>query len=390
MPDVHAVLSASSASRWLSCPPSAQICAKAPDTQSKYAAEGTLAHEMCEIKLTAYIAALPKRTVTARLNKLKKNELYDPEMDAHTDTYLDHIKKIALSFPTKALINVEKRVDYSAYAPEGFGTADCIILHGEDLYIVDFKYGKGIPVSAENNPQLKLYALGAYTAFRMFYSIKNIHLVIIQPRLDNISEWEISIDGLLEWGENIKPIAKLAYEGGGEFSSGEHCRFCSIATTCRKRAVDNLELAKYEFAKPVPVAKDGEPTISDDDVGAILSKAKALKKWVEDIEEYALSQSLEGNDIPGWKAVEGRGKREWTADPAKIENRLSGLGLPPQIAYERELLSVAKLEKAIGKTAFADFSDLWQKSRGAPTLVPENDKRPAYNGGTTAAEDFKQ
>ncbi|MBQ8135752.1 MAG: DUF2800 domain-containing protein [Clostridia bacterium] len=182
MPDIHAVLSASSAERWLNCPPSARICAKTPDTGSTYAAEGTLAHSMCEVKLSAFVAATPKRTVTAKLNKLKKNELYAPEMDGYTDTYVDYVKKIALSFPSKAYVCIEKQVNFSSYVPEGFGTSDCIILYGEELYIIDFKYGKGIPVSAENNPQLKLYALGAYTTYSMFYSIKQVHLCIVQPQ----------------------------------------------------------------------------------------------------------------------------------------------------------------------------------------------------------------
>lgn len=307
MPEKHALLSASSASRWLNCPPSARLCESIPEEPSKYAEEGTLAHSMCEVKLSSFITPVAKRTVTAKLNKIKKNELYSAEMDSHTDTYVDYVKKIAISFPAKATVAVEKRIDYSNYAPKGFGTADCIIVYGEDLYIIDFKYGQGVPVSAENNPQMKLYALGALNLYGMFYPIKTIHFTIVQPRLNNLSEWSMPIEELLDWGEHIKPTAQLAFNGEGEYSSGEHCRFCKIKATCRKRAESNLELEKHQFAKPMPLAKKDEPTITDSEVGFILQTAMDLKKWVEDLEKYALKAILSGKQIDGWKAVEGRG-----------------------------------------------------------------------------------
>ena len=284
---------------------------------------------------------------------------------------------------------VEKQVDYSNYVPDGFGTSDCIIVCGENLHIIDFKYGKGVPVSAEDNPQMKLYALGAVNLYQMFYPIKQIYLSIIQPRLDNISEWKISLEDLLSWGESIKSIAQLAYDGKGEFKSGAHCKFCKIASPCRKRAEENLQLAQYEFAKPASTANEGEATLSDSEVGQVLSQAQDLKKWVEDLEKYALEAVLNGNKIDGWKAVEGRGSRSWSSDSEEIEHRLSSLGYPSSLAYERKTLSVAQLEKLIGKEYFGDFSDLFQKSKGKPTLVPESDKRPEYVQDTTATEDFK-
>lgn len=388
MPEKHALLSASSAARWLNCPPSAKICAENSDKDSTYAAEGTLAHSMCEIKLTAYTAAIPKRTVTTRINKIKKNALYHPEMDGYTDEYADYVKKIALSYPSKAHIAVERQVDYSNYAPEGFGTADCIIIHGSELHIIDFKYGKGIPVSAKDNPQLKLYALGALNSYGMLYAIQKIFLHIVQPRLDNFSNWEIDIQSLREWGESIKPTAQLAFEGKGEFKSGDHCRFCKLKSTCRKRADDNLKLAKYEFAKPAEITKDGEPVLSDEEVGIILSLAGNLKKWVEDIEKYALTAILNGKNISGWKAVEGRGTRQFT-DIEKVPEILSSINLPAEIAYERKMLTVAQLEKAVGKTVFTEaFSSIVEKTKGKPTLALVSDKRPKYVQGTTAQEDF--
>lgn len=389
MPEKHALLSASSASRWLNCPPSARLCEALPEEPSKYAEEGTLAHSMCEVKLSPFIAPVAKRTVTARLNKIKKNELYSPEMDGHTDTYVDYVKKIALSFPAKATIAVEKQVDYSNYAPEGFGTADCIIVYGEDLYIIDFKYGQGVSVSAEDNPQMKLYALGALNLYSMFYPIKTIHFTIVQPRLNNLSEWTISIETLRDWGKHIKSIAQLAFNGEGEYSPGEHCRFCKIKATCRKRAENNIELAKHQFVKPTLLAKKNEPKLTDSEVGSILQTAKDLKKWVEDLEKYALKAILEGKPIDGWKTVEGRGSRNWNADTDVITQRLSALGYPQELAFERKVLSVAQLEKVMKKTDFENMADLVEKSQGKPTLAPITDKRSVFKQGTAAVEDFK-
>lgn len=391
MPEKHALLSASSAARWLNCPPSARLCENLPDTESKYAAEGTLAHKMCEIKLNAFVSAVPKRTTTTKLNKLKKDELYSPEMDGYTDVYVDYIKKLALGFPSKAHIAVERQVDYSNYAPEGFGTADCIVVYGEDLYIIDFKYGQGVCVTAEANPQMQLYALGALNSYGMFYPVKTVHLSIIQPRLNNISEWQLPIEALREWGESIKPAAQQAYDGTGEYKSGNHCKFCKIKSTCRKRAESNLELAKYQFAKPIALAKDGEPTLSDDEVGEILVTAQNLKTWVGDLEEYALNAILNGKEIKGWKAVEGRSSRSWNGDTDAVIQRLVALNYPEDIAYERKMLTAPKLEKVIGKSDFENnFNDLVIKTKGKPTLVSASDSRPAYVQGTTAAEDFKQ
>lgn len=390
MPENHALLSASSAARWINCPPSARICEKLPDTESRYAKEGTLAHKMCEVKLNAFVTVVPKRTITARLNKIKKDELYSSEMDSHTDIYVDYIKRLALSFPSKAHIAVELQLDYGNYAPEGFGTADCIVLHGEDLYIIDFKYGQGVCVSAEANPQMQLYALGALNKYGMFYPIKNVHMSIIQPRLNNISEWQIPVEALKQWGESIKPAAQQAYDGTGEYKSGDHCKFCKIRATCRKRAETNLELAKYEFAKPVSLAKNGEPTLTDDEVGLVLQKALELENWVKQLKDYALTATLNGGNIPGWKAVEGRGSRSWNGDTDAVIQRLAALDYPEDIAFERKMLTVPQFEKVIGKDDFANgFSDLVIKTKGKPTLVPESDKRPAFVQGTSATQDFK-
>lgn len=390
MPEAHALLSASAAARWLNCPPSARLCAEIPDEPTPYAAEGTLAHEMCEVKLEPFVTAVPKRTTASKLAALKKHELYQPEMDGYTDEYVDYIKKTALGLPGKAHIAVEQKVNYSGYAPEGFGTADCVIVCKDRMHIIDFKYGKGVPVSAEDNPQLKLYALGALEAYGMFYPINAVSLHIVQPRLKNFSVWETDVRYIRGWGESIKTVARQAFNGEGDFSSGDHCRFCKLKATCRKRAEDNLKLAEYEFAKPLSHAKDGEPTLSDDEVGEALSLAVNLKRWAEDLEGYALSAALSGKKIKGWKAVEGRTTRTFT-DLEKVFQTLEANGFPRETFYERKPLPFTKIEAIVGK---ADFQKLLEhliaRSQGKPALVPESDKRPEFVPATTAQEDFKQ
>lgn len=389
MPGTHALLSASSSARWLNCPPSAKLNAGADDKESSYAAEGTLAHAMCEIKLRGYISAIPKRSTTAKLKKLKSDPLYQPEMDGYTEEYLDYIKKIATSFNGPPTIRVEEQVDYSTFAPEGSGTADCLILFGDELHVIDFKYGKGVLVSPEDNSQLKLYALGAISKFGLIYSFQKVVLHIVQPRLGNIDEWRTSTADLLAWGFSIQPTAQLAFNGQGEFKSGEHCRFCKVAATCKKRAADNLALAQYEFRKPDNDPTATDPMLNDAELAEALTKGAQLVAWYEDLKEYALAKILDGGELSGWKAVEGRGTRAFI-NPDDVPKRLESIGQSSDLAYERKVLSPAALEKLLGKKVFTDsFSDLVEKSKGKPALAPISDKRAAYVQGTSAAEDFK-
>ena len=389
MPGTHALPSASSSARWLNCPPSAKLNAGADDKESSYAAEGTLAHAMCEIKLRGYISAIPKRSTTAKLKKLKSDPLYQPEMDGYTEEYLDYIKKIATSFNGPPTIRVEEQVDYSTFAPEGSGTADCLILFGDELHVIDFKYGKGVLVSPEDNSQLKLYALGAISKFGLIYSFNKVTLHIVQPRLSNIDDWSISTADLLAWGFSIQPTAQLAFNGQGEFKSGEHCRFCKVAATCKKRAADNLALAQYEFRKPDNDPTATDPMLNDTELAEALTKGAQLVAWYEDLKEYALAKILDGGELSGWKAVEGRGTRAFI-NPDDVPKRLESIGQSSDLAYERKVLSPAALEKLLGKKVFTDsFSDLVEKSKGKPALAPISDKRAAYVQGTSAAEDFK-
>jgi hypothetical protein len=242
----HALLSASSSHRWLNCTPSARLVEKLPESTSVYAEEGSLAREIAELKLRKYcIEPMGARVFNARLKKFKENPLFQEEMVNHTDTYLDYIAAVLHGFSSPPYVACEKKVDYGGFAPEGFGTCDCIIIGGNILHIIDFKYGKGVPVAAKDNPQMKLYALGAYSEYSFLYPIDIVKMTIIQPRLDNsISEDSLSIEELLVWGESIKPIAKMAFNGEGEYSPGEHCRFCRAKALCRAvRQFNNQEEA---------------------------------------------------------------------------------------------------------------------------------------------------
>lgn len=368
----HAVLSASGADKWLNCPPSARLEESYPDTSSPYAKEGTLAHEIAEFKARNYfIETLPKRTFTSKLNKFKKDELYQNEMDEYTESYLEYIKEVAMKYPSKPYIALEKKIDFSKYVPDGYGTCDCILIHGNDMHIIDFKYGKGVQVSAENNSQLMLYALGALEAYSMLYQIETVHLSIFQPRIDNISCFEISAANLLSWavGE-VEPKAKLAYDGIGDFKAGEHCRFCKAQAQCR---------AKAESIISVFPVKEEPALLTDDEIGLILAKAKELVSWSNAVEDYALNAILSGKEIQGWKAVEGRSVRVFS-DADKAFEKIVESGTPEEMLYERKPLSLSQIEKLLGKKEFESIvSSFVIKPQGKPTLAPSDDKRPVSN-----------
>lgn len=379
----HALLSASSSKKWINCPPSARLEEQFPDTTSEYAREGTLAHSIAELKVRKYfMEPMSQRTFNSRLKKLQKEDLYQPEMLTHTDTYLEYIQGIAYGCSVRPFVTVEKRLDYSNVAPEGYGTGDCILLSGGTLYIIDFKYGKGVPVYAEDNTQMLLYAIGAVNAYSMLYTINNIVMVIVQPRLDNISECRISADELNAWADKIKPVAELAYKGEGDYKEGDWCRFCRAKAVCRHRSDQMTALEAFGGKLP--------PLISDSEVGDILTKAKGLKKWAEDIEEYALSSLLAGKDIPGWKAVEGRKSRAFT-DAEKAFKTVVEKGFDESLLYERRPLSLTNIEKLMGKKEFADtLSEYITVAAGKPTLAPESDSRQSITNKITAEEAFKQ
>lgn len=382
----HALLSASGSHQWLNCPASVRLTEHLPDKDTAYTLEGSLAHAIAELKVKAYFEGWPKRTVTSRLKKIKSDpkfsEYYAPEMEGFTEDYLDFIKECSLRYETKPYVAIEKRVNYSNIAPEGFGTCDCIMIGSGHLSVIDFKYGKGVPVSAEDNPQLMLYALGAYNAYKLLYPIQKVTMAIHQPRLDSISEFEMKIEELLSWGESIKPIAQQAFEGGGKPTPGEkQCRFCKIKATCRARAEKNLEF--------VEKSATAAHLLSNEEIGEIMGQLDDLKSWADAVKDHALSVLLDGGDIPGWKAVEGRSNRKFT-DVDQALKTLIDSGTDEALLYERTPLSLSAIEKLIGKNTFNEqLSSLVTKPPGKPTPVPVSDKRPAIQNKPTAEEAFK-
>lgn len=381
----HALLAASGAKKWLNCPPSARLEDLFEDKSSEAAEEGTLAHAIGELKLRKLFTdvTMTDRAYKTKLNKFKKDPLYQEEMDRFTDMYVECVTKVAYAFPSTPYVVVEKKVDYSSIAPEGFGTADCAVLWGSECHIFDLKYGKGVPVSAEANPQLSLYALGVIIAYQMFYPIDKVILHIAQPRLDNFSEWATNAAELKTWGEIIvKPKAALAYEGKGEFKQGEWCDscFCKAAATCKHRADENMQIEQYTSKNP--------NLLSDMAVGQILEKAQFLAKWVKKLESYALNQLVSGKDVPGWKIVEGRSNRTFT-DADKAFDALIHAGYDKSILYESKPLSLTAVEKIVSSDDYKNIlSEYIGKPKGAPTLALVTDKRPKMELNTSASEDF--
>ena len=380
----HAKLSASGASRWATCPGSVQMEDGIPDRESIYAQEGTLAHEMSELKLKHYLdpKGFGKRKLNAAIKKLKENELYQAEMDSYTDTYVDFIKEKALSFPSNPYIEIEKRVDFSRWVDGGFGTCDCVLIHGSTLSIIDLKYGKGVPVSSEQNEQLILYALGAYDAFNLIYNLDKIELNIVQPRINNFSTWEISLTELLLWGDYFKVQAEKALGGNGELvPSAKACKFCKARDICTARAENNLSLESEIKLKPNEIPKDK--------LYEYISRGEDIAKWVADLKAYALDMCLKGEDVKGLKAVAGRTSRSWTNQDEAINKLIEG-GIDEAIIYDKVPLTLAKLEKALGKQQFTTLvGDMVVTSEGKPTLVFENDKRPAIANTVNATSIFK-
>lgn len=384
-PELHSPLGASGAKRWLNCPPSVKLSEGLPDTASSYAAAGTLAHAIAELKAQRYfMAAMSTRAYNAEMKRLKADPNYDRAMDGDTDTYLEHLKALAMSYGTiQPFVALETRVDYGDYAPGGFGTADCIIIGGDRMCVADYKNGAGVPVDAEMNPQMMLYALGALKVYWPIYgdSIKHIHLSIIQPNSGGIKEWDTTMDAVRDWGEKVvKPAAALAAEGKGDAHPGEWCRFCKAHARCTARAKMLLELEAQKGAKPEAAADGAEgPLLTDAQIGDVLARALELESWVKDLKDYALTAALGGREIPGFKVVEGRGTRDWIGGADTAFAQLTARGIQEALLWERKPKSVAGLEKDLGKKVFADAAaDLWEKSPGKPALVPASDKRPPY------------
>jgi hypothetical protein len=369
----HALLSASSSHRWLNCPPSARLCESYEDIASDYAQQGTDAHSLCEYKLKKALEIKAK-------NPTKSLSYYDEEMENCAESYAEYVMEQYMKAKNNCsdpLVLIEQRLDFSIYVPEGFGTGDCVIVADNTLSVIDYKHGQGVLVEAENNPQMMCYALGALELFDGIYDIENINMTIFQPRRENVSTYSISKTELLNWANDVlKPMAELAYNGGGEFKAGEHCRFCKAKATCRKRAEYNLLLAKYEFELP--------SQLEDAEIEVILSKADELVSWVTDVKEYALQSAIGGKKWTDWKLVEGRSNRRYVNENT-VADTVKAEGYDP---YEHKVLGVKAMTKLLGKAKFEELlGGLIEKPQGKPTLVIRTDKRPEIN---TVCDDFKE
>lgn len=369
----HAVLSASASHRWLHCPPSARLCETYEDKGSDYAAEGTDAHELCEYKLRKALnmeAADPTENLT----------WFNEEMEDCSNWYASYVlEQVEAAKETCAdpVVLIEQRVDFSRWVEQGFGTADCIIISDGTLRIIDYKHGLGVLVSAEDNPQMKCYALGALELFDDIYDIDTVSMTIYQPRRQNISTYELSKEDLYAWADEVlKPTAELAFAGDGNFLCGEWCGFCKAKHECRARAETNLLLAQHDFKLP--------PLLEDTEMEVILSRVDELVAWASDIKEYALQQAISGKEWTGWKLVEGRSNRKYSNEAAVIET-VTDAGFDP---YEKKLLGITAMQKLLGKSRFDELLAAYiEKPQGKPTLVPESDKRPAMNN---AKSDFME
>lgn len=390
----HSTLSPSNAYQWMACTPSVILGSQFPDTSSKAAEEGTLAHELAELKLRNYFytTEFGKRKMNAEIKKLRGNEIWADEMMGYTDDYLDYVKSVALNFAVSPHVDIERRVDLRTYIPNlpdeapASGSADCILVGGGVIHVIDFKYGKSPDgrVDADHNPQMMLYALGAYEAYRILYEIHTVRMSIVQPRLpDGISEWECSLEDLLKFGEVVKDRAALAIQGVGDFVPGpKTCRYCRARGRCRARAEKNVELAFK--------VKDDPALLTFEEMGKYLKDGQDVAKWLKDIEASALEACLSGKEIPGWKAVAGRATRDWTDMDAAFA-RLEEAGIRTEVLWERKPLTLAQVEKIIGKKEFAaNVGEFVTKKNGKPALVEDSDKRPAITNKISAAEAFKE
>ena len=364
-PKGHSILSASSSDRWLHCPPSARLCETYEDKGSDYAAEGTDAHALCEYKL---LKALGMEAT----DPTKSLDWYNAEMEDCATGYASFIMELledAKQTCSDPVVLIEQRVDFSRWVEQGFGTSDAILISDGTMHVIDYKHGLGILVCAEDNPQMKCYALGALELFDDIYDIDTVSMTIYQPRRQNVSTYEVSKDDLYQWADEVlKPTADLAFASDGNFLCGEWCGFCKAKHECRARAEANLLLAQHDFKLP--------PLLTDSEIEVILSRVDELVSWANDIKEYALQQAISGKEWTGWKLVEGRSNRRYTNEAA-VSKAVESAGFDP---YEKKLLGITAMQKLLGKSRFEELLAAYiEKPQGKPTLVPESDKRPAMN-----------
>lgn len=368
----HALLSASSAARWLACPPSAVAAEVYPPQDTPFTREGTLAHEVAEEVVRSYGHGRLIETPAGATQ----------EMIDHANAYRDYI--LELIHDDNALVLLEQRVDFSPWVPDGFGTADCIIIQGDTMTVIDYKYGQGVPVSAVDNPQMRLYALGALNDYGFAYDVERVEMHIFQPRLDNISVDAMALPDLMTWAENIKPRAAQAAAGKGDYTPGLHCKFCPHAGRCPELTKVCTEYVQtHGMRRKVPV-------LAPHEVAEVLRMEPMVTMWLKRVKDQALTTMLNGEHVPGYKVVEGKqGNRKWT-DELQVAKALEAAGYGPGEYTEVKLLSPASMDKALGKKTVAEtLAHLIDRAPGAPTIAPESDKRQPYDRLAEAQKDFQ-
>lgn len=384
----HALLSPSAAHRWMTCTPSARLEERFPDTAGEAAAEGTLAHRLCETLLNRKLKRLGKKAFDGEIANIEADELYAPDMQEHAKEYVEIVMNTrdhAIERKEQPEIYVERQIDISDYAPECYGTCDVLIVTDGKFAVMDYKYGKGVRVKAEDNRQMMLYALGALLDVNPVRQIDAIVMSIFQPRCGGLSNWHVSPHELLDWAETeLKPRAALAFKGEGEYVPGDHCRFCRARAQCRALANHNMQLARHEFADPA--------LLGDAEVSDILTRAKLFTNWIGAVEDYALREAAEnGKRWPGYKLVEGRSNRIYSDEQAVAE-RLRGAGYADDAIYKPpSLTGITEMQRKLSQKVFDRLlGDLIVKPAGKPTLVPDTDKRPELHGNEAARKDFEQ
>lgn len=382
----HALLSPSAAHRWMNCTPAPRLEATLPDKTSAYAEEGTLAHSVCEITAKKKFKKVKSAECTRTIKRLKKKDLWDDEMLHTAETYVEHLAERAMQFEHEPYIAFEVKVDISEYVPDSFGRCDCVMFGGDTLVIRDYKHGKGVAVSAEENPQMMLYALGALKLYRPLFgdAIKNVDIGIDQPRIGSYDVWLCSTEELLAWGESVKPIAQKAFMGLGEYKAGDWCQFCRANGCCKAQAA--LQASAFDDFKDVATGALPDPALlTPDALGQVLNLGKTLVEWYNAVKKNALDLILSGQKVPGWKAVEGRSTRVWS-DQDKALDKLLASGIERAAIYDSVPKSLAQLEKVLGKAKFTELvGDFVMKPPGSPTLADESDGRKEFS---SAAADF--
>lgn len=412
----HAVCSASASKMWINCPPSARLQLLYPEETSIYAEEGSFVHELCEYKV--------KKHLHRRMTRPQSEEFESEEAENNSDIYLETIESFEEQMKAdhgSCMVLVEERLDFSNIVPQGFGTGDCVLVSPGELHICDYKNGKGVFVDAHENSQMQLYALGAVRAYDFIYDFKTVSMTIIQPRLENISTYTISKDELIAWGEKIKPIARMAYEGKGEQKCGDWCRFCKAKAQCQARKEEALKLLNDEFVDldASDAALDDRPGAADaegaagteeasdltapyspdtdtpvfrqpglipmDELVKLMPTLNRISDWIDAVFSFISSEAIQhGAKVDGYKVVQGRSKRIFS-DPKAVADAAEKAGYTD--IYKKEMLSLSEFEKMMGKKRFNEvLGDYVLKPPGKLTLVPESDPRDAVDIDGTPSE----